>query len=326
MSEAAFKTRITDLLGIRYPVLCGGLLHLADANYVAAVVNAGAMGFISALTFSDPEQLRDEIRKCRDLTGGKPFGVNLYISARPDANDRLIPLMSVVREERVAVVETAGGSPANIVPLMKEAGIKVIHKVPAVRFALSAERAGVDAVILVGAEGGGHPGYMMVGTMVQGASGPQKLSIPVVLGGGIGHGSQLTAALAMGCEGILMGTRMLVSEEIRAHRDYKQRIVQGDGLDSLVVLTSFKNHHRVLHNETAEAVAELEQQGNRDYADYADLLSGSKARAAYASGDTREGLLDYGQSACFAGQVEPVAAILERFIAQADLALKRLTS
>ncbi|MCZ4282912.1 nitronate monooxygenase [Kiloniella laminariae] len=324
MSETVFKTRLTDLLGIRYPVLCGGLLHLADANYVAAVVNAGAMGFISALTFPDPEQLRDEIRKCRELTSGKPFGVNLYISARPDANDRLIPLVSVVREEKVAVVETAGGSPAAIVPLMKEAGIKVIHKAPAIRFALSAEKAGVDAVILVGAEGGGHPGYMMVGTMVQGAIGPERLSIPVILGGGIGHGSQLTAALAMGCEGILMGTRMLVSEEIGAHRAYKQRIVSGDGLDSLVVMTSFKNHHRVLHNEAAEAVAALEKSGSQDYADYADLISGKRAREAYATGDTSQGMLDYGQSACFANEIEPVVTIIDRFMQEAALGLKRI--
>ncbi|WP_419905170.1 NAD(P)H-dependent flavin oxidoreductase [Kiloniella sp.] len=321
-----FKTRITDLLGIRHPILCGGMMHLADAKFVSAVVNAGAMGFISALTFPDPKQLRDEIQKCRALAGDKAFGVNLYISPREDANSRLDNLLSVVRDEKVAVVETAGGNPGQIVPFMKEAGIKVIHKVPAVRFALSAERAGVDAVILVGAECGGHPGYMMVGSMVQGADGPQKLSIPVVLGGGIGQGSQLTAALAMGCEGVLMGTRMLVSEEIWAHRDYKQRMVEGTGQDSLVVQTTIKNHHRVLHNETAEAVIELERQGAKDYESFAHLLSGSLAKEAYTSGDTSQGLLDYGQSACFANEIEPVERIISRFIDEAVAATRRLPS
>ncbi len=319
-----FKTRITDLLDIQHPILCGGMMHLADATYVAAVVNAGAMGFISALTFLDPVQLRDEIQKCRDLVGNKSFGVNLYISPRDDANNRLENLLSVVRDEQVAVVETAGGNPGQIVPFMKEAGIIVIHKVPAVRFALSAERAGVDAIILIGAECGGHPGYMMVGSMVQGAEGPQKLSIPVVLGGGIGHGSQLTAALAMGCEGVLMGTRMLVSEEIWAHRDYKKRIIEGNGLDSLVVQTTIKNHHRVLHNETSEAVMELERQGIKDYESFSHLLSGTLAREAYASGDTSQGLLDYGQSACFANEIEPVQQIISRFIDQAFSAAERL--
>ena len=319
-----FKTRITDLLNIQHPILCGGMMHLADATYVSAVVNAGAMGFISALTFPDPEQLRDEIQKCRDLVRNKAFGVNLYISPRDDANNRLENLLSVVRDEQVAVVETAGGNPGQIVPFMKEAGIKVIHKVPAVRFALSAERAGVDAIILIGAECGGHPGYMMVGSMVQGAEGPQKLSIPVVLGGGIGHGSQLTAALAMGSEGVLMGTRMLVSEEIWAHRDYKKRIVEGTGLDSLVVQTTIKNHHRVLHNKTSEAVMELERQGARDYESFAHLLNGTLAREAYASGDTSQGLLDYGQSACFANEIEPVQQIISRFIDQAFSAAERL--
>ncbi len=300
-------------------------MHLADANYVSAVVNAGAMGFISALTFPDPEQLRDEIQKCRDLTSGKDFGVNLYISPRKDANDRLDHLLSVVRDEKVSVVETAGGNPGEIIPFMKEAGIKVIHKVPAVRFALSAERAGVDAIILVGAECGGHPGYMMVGSMIQGAEGPQKLSVPVVLGGGIGHGSQLTAALAMGCEGILMGTRMLVSEEIWAHRDYKQRVVEGNGQDSIVVQTSLKNHHRVLHNDTAEAVIELERQGAKDYQSYAHLLNGALSREAYSSGDTSQGLLDYGQSACFANEIEPVQKIISHFIDEALAATKRVS-
>ncbi|MFD2205862.1 NAD(P)H-dependent flavin oxidoreductase [Kiloniella antarctica] len=319
-----FKTRITDLLGIEHPVLCGGMMHLSDAKYVAAVANAGAMGFISALTFPDPKQLKDEIQKCRDLAGNKTFGVNLYISPRDDANSRLDNLLSVVRDENVAVVETAGGNPGFIVPLMKEAGIKVIHKVPAVRFALSAERAGVDAIILVGAECGGHPGYMMVGSMVQGAEGPQKLSTPVILGGGIGHGSQLTAALTMGCEGVLMGTRMLISEEIWAHRDYKQRIVEGTGLDSVVVQTTVKNHHRVLHNETSEAVLELERQGIKDYESFSHLLSGSLAYKAYVSGDTDQGLLDYGQSACFANEIAPVQQIISQFMDEALCAANRI--
>ena len=165
---------------------------------------------------------------------------------------------------------------------------------------------------------------MMVGSMVQGAEGPQKLSIPVILGGGIGHGGQLTAALAMGCEGVLMGTRMLVSEEIWAHRDYKQRIVEGTGQDSLVVQTTVKNHHRVLHNETSEAVIELERQGARDYESFATLLSGSLAREAYASGDTRQGLLDYGQSACFANEIAPVQQIITRFMDEALCAAEKL--
>lgn len=319
------RTRLTDLLGIKHPILCGGLMHLADASYVAAVVNAGAMGFISALTFPDPKQLRDEIQKCRDLSGGKSFGVNLYISSRQDANDRLESLLTVVRDEKISVVETAGGNPGPIIPLMKEAGIKVIHKVPAVRFALSAERAGVDAISLVGAECGGHPGYMMVGSMVQAADGPRKLSVPVILGGGIGHGSQLTAALAMGCDGILMGTRMLVSSELQAHRDYKQRVVEGTGLDSIVVQSTLKNHHRVLANQTAQAVLALENEGKESYEDYAHLLDGKLSKEAYASGNTDQGLLDYGQSACFANAIEPAETILTRFMRESLIAKARLS-
>ncbi|WP_120497305.1 nitronate monooxygenase family protein [Kiloniella sp. EL199] len=324
-SKINIKTRLTELLGIKHPVLCGGLMHLADANYVAAVVNAGAMGFISALTFPDPKQLEDEIQKCRELSGGKSFGVNLYISPRQDVNDRLEKLLDVVRDEQISVVETAGGNPGPIIPMLKEAGIKVIHKVPAVRFALSAERAGVDAISLVGAECGGHPGYMMVGSMVQAADGPRKLSVPVILGGGIGHGCQLTAALAMGCDGVLMGTRMLVSNELQAHRDYKKRIVEGNGLDSIIVQSKFKNHHRVLNNQTAQAVLTLENEGKENYEDYAPLLSGKLSKEAYASGITNQGLLDYGQSACFANAIEPVETIITRFMGEAFDARERVS-
>jgi NAD(P)H-dependent flavin oxidoreductase YrpB (nitropropane dioxygenase family) len=134
-----FRTRITDLFEIRHPILCGGLIWLADAAYVAAVVNAGGMGFITALSFPDgAERFREEVRKCRSLTAGKPFGVSLALSGRPNVNERLFPYINVIREEKVAFVETSGGNPSQFVGSLKEAGCIVIHKVPAVRYALSA--------------------------------------------------------------------------------------------------------------------------------------------------------------------------------------------
>ncbi len=299
-------------------------MWLADAAYVAAAVNAGSLGFISALTCGEPAKLRDEIQKCRDLTGGKLFGVNLYISMRDDANDRLLPYLDVIATEGVGVVESAGGQPAKILPALKEAGVTVIHKVPAVRFALSAEKAGVDAVIVVGAECGGHPGYMMIGSMVQGTLGPQKLSIPVILGGGIGTGQQLAAALAMGCDGVLMGTRMLVSEEIWSHRAIKERIVAGSELDSMVIMQVFRNHHRVLRNDAAEAVAALEDQGILDFESYRPLVEGGQTREAYATGDLTKGMLDYGQGACFADAIEPAEAIIDRIVDEAVGACERI--
>ena len=191
MRDRVFSTRITELFGIRHPILCGGMLHLSDARYVAAVVNAGGMGFIGAWNFPDPGEFLDEVRKCRELTGGKPFGVNISVSRRPGVNEMLAPHVDIVIREGVRFVETSGSSPAHILGRLQGAGVKVIHKVPSVRYALTAEREGVDAITIVGAECGGHPGYMMTGTMVQAALAAQKIRVPWVLAGGIGTGLSL---------------------------------------------------------------------------------------------------------------------------------------
>ena len=184
MREALFRTRLTELLGIRHPILCGGMgPAVSDARYVAAVVNAGGMGFIVSTGWgNDTEGLRDQIRACRELTGGKPFGVNLYISRQSGGLERARAQVDILREERVACVETAGASPDPLLPLLREAGIKVLHKVPAVRYAVSTSRLNVDAIIIVGAECGGHPGIYQIGTMVQAAHAPSVLPLPVVIG------------------------------------------------------------------------------------------------------------------------------------------------
>ncbi len=182
MRPQIFRTRITELFGIPHPIVCGGLMWLADANYVAAVVNAGGMGFITSASFPDPDAFREELRKCRELTGGKPFGVNFGISPRPGYLERFARHREVACEFGVAFVETAGSPPTPILAQLKEAGIKVVHKVPAVRYAVSANKLDVDAVELIGAEAGGHPGVYMVGTMVQAALAPGKVTHPLVIG------------------------------------------------------------------------------------------------------------------------------------------------
>lgn len=322
--EQVFNTWVTRTLGIRHPVLVGGMMWLGRAELVAGVVNAGATGFLSALTFSDPVQLRDEIQKCKDLCENGRFGVNLYISARSDANERLLPLLDVVCGESIPFVETSGAKPSLLLPRLREAGVTVLHKVPAVRYALSAQKEGVDAVIVVGAECGGHPGHQLIGTMVHGGLAPRELSVPVILGGGIGTGSQLAAALAMGCEGVLMGTRMMVAEEAMPHEAFKQRVVDSDGTDTVVVETTMKNHHRVLRNDIANEIMALESRGVDDFEQYRPLLDGQKAWNAFSTGDTAHGTIDFGQSACFADTVEPAAGIIETIIGDARQSTKTL--
>jgi NAD(P)H-dependent flavin oxidoreductase YrpB (nitropropane dioxygenase family) len=325
MRAAIFKTRITELLGIRHPILCGGMgPGISDARYVAAVVNAGGMSFIVASGFPDPERFREELHACRALTGGKPFGVNLYISHRAGGAERLEQQIQILIEEKVHCVETAGANPGPLIPRLQEAGIIVIHKMPAVKYALSAERSGADAVIVVGNDCGGHPGIFGIGSIVQGAHAPQVLGIPVVIGGGIGCGRQMTAMLAMGAEGICMGTRMMVAEEIWVHRDYKEFMVKADGTESVVVKKAIRDHHRVLNNDSAKAVVVLDNANITDFEQFRPHVMGSTTSEAYRSGDVSRGMIDFGPAAIFADKIQSVEAIFDEMIDDASAALGRL--
>ena len=324
MTPARYQTRMTELLGIRHPILCGGLMYLADANYVAAVVNAGAMGFITSKSFPDPGDFRAELKRCAELTGGKPFGVNLYYSPRPEANEVLRGHVEILLEEGVRIIETSGLPPKEALPVLKAAGCIVIHKVSTVRHALSAQKLDIDALSVVGAECGGHPGIQLVGTMVQGLVAARKLHLPLAIGGGIGHGAQIVAALAFGADAAILGTRMTVAEEIWAHPAYKERLIESSETDTLLVLQSLRNTYRALDNETARAVAEVEATGTTDYESYAPLIAGALQKQAYQTGDWNKGILSVGQSAAFADAVQPVAAIVDQLMAEAVEAEARL--
>lgn len=325
MRSQLFKTRITELLGISHPILCGGMgPGVSDADYVAAVVNAGGMGFIVAAGFPDPDEFRAQLRRCRELTSGKGFGVNLYISRQTKGAERLQQQLEIIAEEGVLCVETAGASPKSILPILRDAGIKVLHKVPAVRYARTAARLGVDAVIVVGNDCGGHPGVYGISSMVQAAQAPTEISVPVVIGGGIGTGRQLAATLMMGADAVLMGSRMLVSEELWIHQNYKELLVQSDGTESLIVKTALREHHRVLNNESAKAVAVLDAAGTSDFEQYRPHVTGSLTTQAYQSGDSSFGMLDYGPAVVFADAIKPVEVIFDEILDDAKQALQRL--
>ncbi|PJG46102.1 2-nitropropane dioxygenase [Sphingobium sp. LB126] len=325
MREAIFQTRITDLLGIRHPILCGGMgPRVSDARYVAAVVNAGGMGFIVAAGHESRDAFVDQLRLCRKLTGGKPFGVNFYVSRRPGSVEALLALIPLLAEHGVNCVETAGANPEDLIQPLRDAGIRIIHKAPGVRYALTAQRMGVDAVIVVGYECGGHPGTKLIGSMVQAAHAPQAIDIPVVIAGGIGTGRQLAAALAMGADAILMGTRMLVAEELWIHPDHKARLAAADGTESVIIKTLLRDHHRVLDNPGARAVLALEAEGITEYEAYSDLISGAHTYAGYRSGNIEKGTYDWGQSAIFAGETMPVAAIFDELLDDAVAATDRM--
>jgi nitronate monooxygenase len=314
-------TRLTRLMGIEKPILCGGLMWLATAEYVAAVVRAGAMGYLTPRSYPDLAAVRDALRRCAVLCEGRAFGANLYISARPEQNEELDAWVDLIIAEGVRHVETAGYSPTRILPRLKDAGCTVMHKATTVRHAAAAAAAGADAVTMIGAECGGHPGQGDLPAMLLAARALDVLDVPVIVGGGIGSGRQLAAALAMGADGVLLGTRMLVADEIWAHHTYKDHIVGLDENATTTVLRSLGNTYRCLANDTAAEVRRLEAEGVRDYDVLRPHVGGAAQRTAYETGDSRHGILSLGPAAAWCDRTEPAAAILNRLVTDAVAAL-----
>jgi len=324
MSKAV-NTRITEFYDIRLPIVAGCMQHLSTADYVSAAAHAGIMSFLAAASFPEIEDLRAEIRRCRDLCGGRPFGINVSMLPKLIEGEKTAQIFDLLIEERVRFVETSGRSPEPYLPRLQAAGVKVMHKVPAVKYARKAQAMGVDAVAVVGAECGGHPGMDLVGTIVQAAVAARDISIPLVVGGGIGTGAQLVAALALGADGVIIGTRFLVAEEIWAHRNYKQRLVNADETQTTLLLQSLRNTLRALRNETAERVQEIERAHGGNLELLMPHISGKVGRKAYETGDTALGALAVGQAVTFADRIEPLSAIVDRMESEAALALERLS-
>lgn len=285
------KTRFTEAFGVEYPIAQGGMQWVGKAQLVAAVANAGALGFITALTQPSPEDLAKEIQRTRDLTD-KPFGVNLTIlptiNPPPYAEYR-----RAVIEGGVKIVETAGYKPQEHVDDFKANGIKVIHKCTAVRHALSAERMGVDAISIDGFECAGHPGEDDIPGLVLLPAAADKLDIPIVASGGFADGRGMAAALALGAEGINMGTRFLCTEEAPVHHNVKEAIVSRSELDTELIFRTLGNTARVASNEVSREVVEKLNAG-AEFPEVRDLVSGQRGRTVYENGDIDAGIWSCG--------------------------------
>jgi nitronate monooxygenase len=252
------KTRITELFGIEHPVIQGGMHHVGYAEMAAGVSNAGGLGIITGLTQKSPEDLANEIAKCNDMTD-KPFGVNLTFLpgfANPDYPGYIEAIIA----GGVRIVETAGRSPEQYMPVMKEAGIKVIHKCTSVRHSLKAERIGCDAVSVDGFECGGHPGEDDIPNMILLPRAAEELSIPFVASGGIGNAQQLVAALALGADGVNMGTRFIATKEAPVHQNVKEALVAASELDTTLIMRPLRNTERVLKNAAVERIQQKEKE------------------------------------------------------------------
>ncbi len=317
------KTAITEMFGIQHPIIQGGMHYVGFAPMAAAVSNAGGLGIITALTLGTPDKLAAEIAKCREMTD-KPFGVNLTFL--PSMTPPDYPgLVKVIIDGGVKAVETAGRNPEQVLPALKEAGIKVIHKCTSVRHALKAQSIGCDAVSVDGFECGGHPGEDDVPNFILLPRAADELEIPFVSSGGMADGRSLVASLAMGAQGMNMGTRFLATKEAPVHQNVKDAIVAASELDTRLVMRPLRNTERVLNNDAVERLLEKERELGDDLT-IQDILP--EVAGVYPKIMT-EGTMDAGAWSCgmVAGLINDIPTCQElvtRIMAEADEIIDRM--
>jgi len=316
-----FKTRITEMFGIEYPIIQGAMQWLSRAELVSAVSNAGGLGIISSLTFPTAEELRQEIKKTKGMTD-KPFAVNITLlpTLRPVNYEEYI---SVAIEEGVNIIETAGQNPRQYMKQLKDAKVKVMHKCARVRDVKTAERVGVDAVTIVGFEAAGHPGMDDVTTSVLIPISVDSVRIPVIAGGGIGDARGFVAALALGAEAVVMGTRFMASKECPLHPKIKEWLLSAKETDTLMIERSIKNAARVMKTDFAQRVLEMEEKG-ATLEELVPLISGLRGKQALDEGDVNAGVIACGQAVGLIHDIPSVKEIIDGIISEAKLIGQRL--
>ena len=319
-----FETRLTQLLGIKYPIIQGGLQWFATAQLASAVSEAGGLGIISSLTFPDQNRLRKEIRQIREMTE-KPFGVNLSMLPELMKDDRTEEILQIIVEEEFPVVETSGRSPEPFIQKLKRAGIKLIHKVPSLRFAQKAESIGADAVIIVGFECGGRPGMDDVTSLVLIPSVADSVRIPVIAGGGIADARGFLAALALGAEGVLMGTRFIATYECPAHPRIKEWFVRARETDTVVIHRSIRSAARVIKNRTTEETLSMENRG-ASLEELMKVISGHMGQKALQEGDWEEAVIGCGQCVGLIHEIKSVREVIEEIVQGAQAILRKLNT
>lgn len=319
-----FRTRFTETFDIEHPIICGGMTAVGKAPLIAAVANAGALGFLSALTQPTPEELTLEIARTRELTD-KPFGVNLTMlpTINPVPYDEYA---DAIVQAGVKIVETAGNNPEPFLPAFKAAGVKVIHKAVTVRHALKAQSIGVDAVSIDGFECAGHPGEDDIGGLVLIPAAADQLTIPIIASGGIADSRGLVAALALGADAVNMGTRFVATQEAPVHDNIKQQIVANTEKSTNVVFRKFRNSARVAKNAVSDEIIEIERQDGTTFENIAHLASGARGRErALGGGEVDGGVWWAGQTQGLIGDVPTVAELVDRMLAEGrDIIAERL--
>lgn len=311
------KTRITEMFGVKYPIVMGGMTGVGYGDLVAAVANAGALGFITAHMFPTAEDLMKEIEHTRELTD-QPFGVNMTIlpSLNPIPYDEY---RRAIVESGVKIVETAGRNPEPHLPDFKKAGVKVIHKCTSARHSVTAERVGVDVISIDGFECAGHPGEDDVTLLVLLPSTCDQVKIPVIASGGMADGRSLVAALALGADGANMGTRFLATKECKIHENVKRQIVANTERDTLLINRTLRNTSRVAKNAIAEEVIKIQQDPTKTIEDVRELVAGQRGRAnVLAGGDIDGGIWTVGQSQGLIHDIPSCKELVSRIMTQAE--------
>ncbi len=313
----AFKTRITELLDIEHPVVQGGMQSVGVAELASAVSNAGGLGLLTALTQPSPAALREEIERCRSMTD-RPFGVNLTVFPTMNSPD-YAGYVNAIIEGGVTIVETAGTSAvAEFWEMMKPHGIRILHKCTSVRHSVSAERKGVDAISIDGFECAGHPGEDDIPGLVLIPCAADKVSIPMIASGGFGDGRGLVAALALGAEGINMGTRFCATQEAQIHPNVKQAYVDNDERGTHLIFRNFKNTARVGKSDVSDEVARRLAQPDAKFKDVAELVAGAAGRELLQTGDLSKGVFWASMVQGLIHDVPTVQELMDRIIGEAN--------
>lgn len=317
----AIKTRITEMLGIEHPVVQGGMQWVGVAEMASAVSNAGGLGILTGLTQPSAEALAAEIERCRGMTS-KPFGVNMTVFPTINPPDYKAYTQAII-DSGVKIVETAG-TPAvrELWEMMKPHGIKILHKCTAVRHALSAEKAGVDVISIDGFECAGHPGEDDIPGLILIPAAADKVKIPLLASGGFGDGRGLAAALALGADGINMGTRFTATVEAPIHQAFKDAMVANDERSTDLIFRTFRNTARVARNEISQAVVAAEREG-KDFAAVADLVKGVRGREGLTTGDTNHGVWSAGMIQGLIHDIPTCQELVSRIVSDAESIIRQ---
>jgi NAD(P)H-dependent flavin oxidoreductase YrpB (nitropropane dioxygenase family) len=317
------KTKITEMLGCKYPIIVGTMANITTPEFVAACSNAGACAVLASANYKTPDELREAIKKVQSLTN-QPFAVNINLFPALMPQDKLEEYVEATLDEGAKIIETSGHkAPEHLVPKFKAGGAIWIHKCAGVRYAKKGASLGADIITVVGYENGGATGTLDIGTLVMTPSVVDALNIPVIAGGGIADGRGVAAVLALGAEGAIMGTRMMATKECPIHDNLKKALVQAAETDTNLVMRSIRNTHRVWRNKAAEKIIELESK-KASLNEILQVASGQNALKMYNEGDLDAGMVSCGQGVGLVKDIPTVNELLDRIMKEAEETIQRL--